>query len=77
MSNQRSVSRPVVAIPWVCGGALGVAVIGAVFVASFHPESVSSAAAAGHALAVASFGTFAIAGLAGIVVFLLPKAAQS
>ncbi|WP_225728386.1 MULTISPECIES: MFS transporter [unclassified Nocardia] len=60
-----------------CGGALGVAVIGAVFFASFHPESAGSAAAAGHALAAASFGTCAIAVLAGCVVFLLPKAARS
>ncbi|MFI6775057.1 MFS transporter [Nocardia sp. NPDC050412] len=56
-----------------CGGALGVAVIGAVYFSSFHPAAVGSVAAAGHAFAVASFGTFVIAVIAGIVVFLLPK----
>ncbi|MET9027785.1 MFS transporter [Nocardia sp. NPDC004168] len=56
-----------------CGGALGVAVIGAVYFSSFHPAEVGRVAAAGHAFAVASFGTFAIAVVAGVVVFLLPK----
>ncbi|WP_218020122.1 MFS transporter [Nocardia anaemiae] len=56
-----------------CGGALGVAIIGAVYFSSFHPEAVGTVAAAGHAFAVASFGTFVIAVIAGIVVFLLPK----
>lgn len=56
-----------------CGGALGVAVIGAVYFSSFHPAEVGRVAAAGHAFAVASFGTFVIAVIAGIVVFLLPK----
>ncbi|MFI6952602.1 MFS transporter [Nocardia sp. NPDC050408] len=56
-----------------CGGALGVAVIGAVYFSSFHPAAVGRVAAAGHAFAVASFGTFVIAVIAGIVVFLLPK----
>ncbi len=56
-----------------CGGALGVAVIGAVFFSSFHPAAVGRVAAAGHAFAVASFGTFGIAVVAGMVVFLLPK----
>ncbi|MGW5376605.1 MFS transporter [Nocardia sp. NPDC003999] len=56
-----------------CGGALGVAVIGAVYFSSFHPAEVGRVAAAGHAFAVASFGTFVIAVVAGVVVFLLPK----
>ncbi|WP_329565553.1 MFS transporter [Kitasatospora sp. NBC_01266] len=56
-----------------CGGALGVAVVGAVFFGSFHPAAVGRVAAAGHAFAVASFGTFVLAVIAGIVVFLLPK----
>ncbi|MEV4439222.1 MFS transporter [Streptomyces sp. NPDC049577] len=56
-----------------CGGAIGVAVIGAVFFGSFHPAAAGRVAAAGHAFAVASFGTFAIAVMAGVVVFLLPK----
>lgn len=56
-----------------CGGALGVAVIGAVFFGSFHPAAVGRVAAAGHAFAAASFGAFAIAVVATIAVFLLPK----
>ncbi|MEU6831693.1 MFS transporter [Nocardia beijingensis] len=56
-----------------CGGALGVAVIGAVYFSSFHPMEVGRVAAAGHAFAVASFATFVIAVIAGIVVLLLPK----
>ncbi len=56
-----------------CGGALGVAVIGAVYFSSFHPTEAGRVAAAGHAFAVASFATFVIAVIAGIVVFLLPK----
>ncbi|MGW4719758.1 MFS transporter [Nocardia sp. NPDC004260] len=56
-----------------CGGALGVAVIGAIYFSSFHPTEVGRVAAAGHAFAVASFATFVIAVIAGIVVFLLPK----
>lgn len=57
-----------------CGGALGVAVIGAVFFSSFHPAAVGRVAAAGHAFAVASFGVSVFAVIAGIVVYLLPKA---
>lgn len=56
-----------------CGGAIGVAVIGAVFFSSFHPAAVGRAAASGHAFAVASFGVTVFALIAGIVVFLLPK----
>ncbi|MFE3052160.1 MFS transporter [Nocardia sp. NPDC059239] len=56
-----------------CGGALGVAVIGAIFFGSFHPDAVGRVAAAGHAFAVASFATFGVAVIAGIVVFLLPR----
>ncbi|WP_225827947.1 MFS transporter [Streptomyces naphthomycinicus] len=56
-----------------CGGALGVAVIGAVFFGSFRPAAAGRVAAAGHAFAVASFGTFVIAVTAGVVVFLLPN----
>ncbi|MGW4161130.1 MFS transporter [Streptomyces sp. NPDC004788] len=57
-----------------CGGALGVAVVGAVFFGSFRPGAVGRVAAAGHAFAVASFAVCAIAVVAGVVVFLLPKA---
>ncbi|MGW1168212.1 MFS transporter [Streptomyces sp. NPDC002550] len=60
-----------------CGGALGVAVVGAVFFGSFHPAAVGRVAAAGHAFAVASFGVFVLAVTAGIVVFLLPKRAAA
>jgi EmrB/QacA subfamily drug resistance transporter len=56
-----------------CGGALGVAVIGAVFFSSFHPAAAGRVAAAGHAFAAASFGTFAIAVIAAAVVFMLPQ----
>lgn len=57
-----------------CGGALGVAVIGAVYFNSFHPAAVGRVAAAAHAFAAASFGTLAIAVLAATVVFILPQA---
>ncbi|MFF0750535.1 MFS transporter [Streptomyces sp. NPDC004267] len=57
-----------------CGGALGVAAIGAVFFGSLRHGAADGVAAAGHAFAVASFGVFVIAVLAGVVVFLLPKA---
>ncbi|MDL4820058.1 MFS transporter [Actinomadura sp. OS1-43] len=58
-----------------CGGALGVAVIGAVFFHFFHygPAEADRVAAAGDAFAAASIGAFVIAVIAGIVVFLLPK----
>jgi MFS family permease len=56
-----------------CGGAIGVAVIGAVFFSSFHPAAAGRAAAAGHAFAAASFAAFALAVLAAAVVFLLPE----
>ena len=56
-----------------CGGALGVAIIGAVFFSSFHPGAAGRVASAGHAFAIASFGTFAIAVVAAVVVFLLPQ----
>ena len=56
-----------------CGGALGVAVIGALFFSSFHPAEVGRVAAGGHAFAVASFGVLVFAVIAGIVVYLLPK----
>jgi predicted MFS family arabinose efflux permease len=56
-----------------CGGALGVAVIGAVFFSTFHPAAVGRVAAAGHAFAVVSFGTLAFAVIAAIAVFLLPQ----
>ncbi|MFE3259153.1 MFS transporter [Nocardia sp. NPDC059091] len=60
-----------------CGGALGVAVIGAIFFGSFHPDAVGRVAAAGHAFAVASFATFGAAVIAGVVVFLLPRQAPA
>lgn len=56
-----------------CGGALGVAVIGAVFFSSFHPAAVGRVAAAGHAFAAASFGALAFAVIAATVVFILPQ----
>jgi EmrB/QacA subfamily drug resistance transporter len=58
------------------GGALGVAVVGAVFFHSFQTgaASVDKVHAAGHAFALTSLTTFAIAALAALLVFLLPKA---
>ncbi|WP_405486544.1 MFS transporter [Nocardia sp. NBC_00511] len=56
-----------------CGGALGVAVVGAIFFGSFHPTTGDPVAAAGHAFAAASFATFVIAVLAAVLVFLLPQ----
>jgi EmrB/QacA subfamily drug resistance transporter len=56
-----------------CGGALGIAVIGAVYFSAFHPTAAGRVASAGHAFAAASFGTFAIAVIAATVVFLLPQ----
>lgn len=56
-----------------CGGALGVAIIGAVFFNSFHPAAADRVADAGHAFAVASFGTLGLAVIAAVVVFLLPR----
>ncbi|MCY0920579.1 MULTISPECIES: MFS transporter [unclassified Streptomyces] len=60
------------------GGALGVAVIGAIFFNSFRPETDGRVEAAGHAFAMSSLTTFAIAVLAAVLVFLLPnKKAQA
>ncbi|MFF8725781.1 MFS transporter [Streptomyces sp. NPDC015171] len=58
------------------GGALGVAVVGAVFFHSFQNGAASGdkVHAAGHAFALTSLTTFAIAALAALMVFLLPKA---
>lgn len=58
------------------GGALGVAVVGAVFFQSFQAGAASGdkVHAAGHAFALTSLTTFAIAALAALLVFLLPKA---
>jgi EmrB/QacA subfamily drug resistance transporter len=58
------------------GGALGVAVIGAVYFNSFHPETDGLVAAAGHAFAYASIGVFVIAAIASVLVFALPDAAK-
>lgn len=55
------------------GGALGVAVIGAVFFGSFHPETDGSVEAAGRAFAMSSIATFVIASGAAVLVFLLPR----
>ncbi|MFI6644535.1 MFS transporter [Streptomyces sp. NPDC050504] len=55
------------------GGALGVAVIGAVFFNTFHPEEDGRVEAAGHAFAMSSLTTFVIAVLAAVLVFMLPK----
>jgi EmrB/QacA subfamily drug resistance transporter len=55
------------------GAALGVAVVGAVFFSAFHPMLHGRASAAGHAFALASVATFAIASLAAVLVFRLPK----
>ncbi|OKI57778.1 hypothetical protein [Streptomyces sp. MJM1172] len=54
------------------GGALGVAVIGAVFFTSFHPEADGRAEAAGHAFAMSSLTTCTIAVRTAVLVFLLP-----
>ncbi|POX56344.1 MFS transporter [Streptomyces sp. Ru71] len=58
------------------GGALGVAVVGAVFFHAFQSGAASGdrAHAAGHAFALTSLTTSAIAALAALLVFLLPKA---
>lgn len=56
-----------------CGGALGVAVIGAVFYSTYHPGAIGKIAASGHAFAMASFAVLVFALIAGIIVFLLPK----
>ncbi|MFF5019370.1 MFS transporter [Streptomyces sp. NPDC001165] len=58
------------------GAALGVAVVGAVFFHSFQAGAASGdkVHAAGHAFALTSLTTFAIAALAALLVFLLPKA---
>ncbi|PXX59858.1 EmrB/QacA subfamily drug resistance transporter [Nocardia tenerifensis] len=58
------------------GGALGVAVIGAVFFAAFRPETDGAAAAAGHAFAMSSVATFLLATVATVLVFLLPVRAK-
>ncbi|MEV0844445.1 hypothetical protein AB0J21_00925 [Streptomyces sp. NPDC049954] len=55
------------------GGALGVAVIGAVFFDTFRPDTDGKTEAAGHAFAMSSLATCAIAVLAAVLVFLLPK----
>ncbi|MEV4110352.1 MFS transporter [Nonomuraea sp. NPDC049695] len=55
------------------GGALGVAVIGAVFFDAFDPASHDRADAAAHGLAMASLSTFAAAVVVAVLVFLLPK----
>ncbi|MBN3931621.1 MFS transporter [Streptomyces verrucosisporus] len=57
------------------GGALGVAVVGAVFFHSFHTGAATGdeVGAAGHAFALTSLAAFAIAALAALLVFLLPK----
>ncbi|MEU8629496.1 MFS transporter [Streptomyces sp. NPDC048669] len=59
------------------GGALGVAVIGAVFFNSFDPADGGKVDAAGHAFAMSSLTTFGIAVLASALVFLLPKQART
>ncbi len=61
------------------GAALGVAVVGAVFFHSFRTGSASgdTARAAGHAFALTSLTSFAIAALAAVLVFLLPKVATT
>jgi EmrB/QacA subfamily drug resistance transporter len=55
------------------GGALGVAIIGAVFFHVFRTSTVGPAEAARHAFAAASFGTFALASIATALVFRLPS----
>jgi EmrB/QacA subfamily drug resistance transporter len=59
------------------GGALGVAVIGAVFFNAFRPDVDGPVEAAGHAFAVASIGTFVIAAVAAGLLFLLPDPAKA
>ncbi len=58
------------------GGALGVAVVGAVFFQSFAGGSDDRVHAAGHAFGVTSLTTFAIAAVVAVLVFLLPKPAK-
>lgn len=55
------------------GGALGVAIIGTILFNSFHRGVDGRVSAAGHAFAAASAGTFVIAAIAAILVFLLPR----
>ncbi|WP_316528454.1 hypothetical protein [Kitasatospora brasiliensis] len=55
------------------GGALGVAVIGAVFFAALGHPAADRAHAAGHALATASITTMAAAIAATVLVRLLPS----
>ncbi|MFJ3904671.1 MFS transporter [Streptomyces sp. NPDC090025] len=55
------------------GGALGVAVVGAVFFHAFDNGGADRVEAAGHAFALTSLTTFGIAAVAAVLVFLLPK----
>ncbi|MFC7310227.1 MFS transporter [Streptomyces monticola] len=55
------------------GGAIGVAIIGALYFSAYHPEQVGRVTAGGDAFAVASFGVLVFAVIAGIAVYLLPK----
>ncbi len=59
------------------GGALGVAVVGAVFFSSFEPEVHGAVDAAGHAFAMSSIATFVVAAAAAVLVFSLPKSAKA
>jgi EmrB/QacA subfamily drug resistance transporter len=54
------------------GGALGVAVIGVVFLSAFNPTAHGRAGAAAHAFAMASLSTLIAAVVAIVLVFLLP-----
>ncbi|MGH3758472.1 MFS transporter [Actinophytocola sp.] len=55
------------------GGAVGVAIIGAVFFRSFDAADGSRVEMAGFAFAMSSLGTFVIAGIAAVLVFSLPR----
>ena len=55
------------------GAALGVAVIGSVFFAAFHPDIDGPAVAATRGFAASSLGVFVIAALTVVLVYLLPK----
>lgn len=59
------------------GGALGVAVIGAVFFASFRPGADGGAAAAGHAFAMASIATCLLAIVVTGLIFRLPSGVRA
>jgi MFS family permease len=73
--HDAGVASGVLATAQQVGGALGVAVIGVVYFATFDPAAPDGAGAAAHGLAMASFATLAAAVIAVVLVFLLRTAA--